>query len=149
MKIAIGSDHAAYEAKDRLKVFLASAGHQIVDVGTDSTESCDYPDYAAAVSRSVQSGAVDRGVLICGTGIGMSIAANRFSGVRAALCYTEELASLSRLHNDANVLCMGARTQSIDSMQSILKVWLNTDWEGDRHARRLGKIEMNSGGDNA
>ncbi|MCF7824388.1 MAG: ribose 5-phosphate isomerase B [Candidatus Marinimicrobia bacterium] len=146
MKIAIGSDHAAYESKEKVKAFLLDLGHLVVDAGTHSTESCDYPDYAAKVSRMVQSNEVEKGVLICGTGIGMSIAANRFTGVRAALCNTDELARLSRLHNDANVLCMGARTQSQSLMESILTVWLNTSWEGDRHARRLDKIEINSRG---
>jgi ribose 5-phosphate isomerase B len=143
MRIAIGSDHAAYECKEAVKQFLESMGHAITDVGTDTTDSCDYPDYAAAVSKQVQSGVVHRGILICGTGIGMSIAANRFKRVRAALCYTEELATLSRLHNDANVLCMGARTQSMSSMQTIMQSWLSTEWEGDRHATRLLKIEQN------
>ena len=146
MKIAIGSDHAAFSAKGQLIQYLDDLGHQVLDQGTNSEDSCDYPDYAALVSRAVQTGVAQRGVLICGSGIGMSIAANRFEGVRAALCYTEELATLSRLHNDANVLCLGARTQSIDSMKSILKLWLSTAWEGDRHARRLEKIESNPRG---
>ncbi|MEA3288323.1 MAG: ribose 5-phosphate isomerase B [Candidatus Marinimicrobia bacterium] len=146
MKIAIGSDHAAYPAKEQIVQYLTDLGFEVLDQGTDSQDSCDYPDYAALVSRSIQSGLVQKGVLICGSGIGMSIASNRFEGVRAALCYTEELAVLSRLHNDANVLCMGARTQSIDSMKSILKLWLDTAWEGERHAVRVGKIESNARG---
>jgi len=146
MKLAIGSDHAAFESKEHLKTFLGSLGHDVVDVGTDSLVSCDYPDYAAQVSRLVQTSSVERGILICGTGIGMSIAANRFTGVRAALCYTVELARLSRLHNDANVLCLGARTQSQSAMEAILGTWLSTDWEGDRHAQRLQKIENNCRG---
>ena len=149
MKIAIGSDHAALEAKAELKQYLEDNGHVVMDQGTHNLDSCDYPDYAAKVSLLVQDATVDRGILICGTGIGMSMAANRFTGVRAALCYTEELASLSRLHNDANVLCMGARTQSIDSMKAIIHTWLNTGWEGDRHANRLKKIESNSRGQHA
>jgi len=146
MQISIGCDHAALDAKNEVVSFLESLGHDILDAGTHTTESCDYPDFAAEVSKKVQSGEVNRGILICGTGLGMSIAANRFQGVRAALCYTEELAELSRLHNDANVLCLGARTQSVDSMKSIISLWLTTDWEGERHGRRLEKIELNSRG---
>ncbi len=149
MTISIGCDHAAFEAKTEIIDYLKSLGHVILDEGTHSLESCDYPDFAAAVSRKVQAGEAKRGVLICGTGIGMSIAANRFKGVRAALCYTEELAKLSRLHNDANVLCLGARTQSVDSMKGIIAVWLSTAWEADRHGRRVDKIESNSRGQDA
>jgi len=149
MNIAIGCDHAALDAKTEIVDYLKSLGHVISDEGTHSLESCDYPDFAAAVSRKVQAGEAERGVLICGTGIGMSIAANRFKGVRAALCYTEELAKLSRLHNDANVLCLGARTQSVDSMRGIIAVWLSTAWQADRHGRRLKKIESNSRGQDA
>ncbi len=149
MKIAIGSDHAALDAKEEIKAFLADQGHEVVDVGTHSTDSCDYPDYAAGVSRAVQANEVERGILICGSGIGMSIAANRFKGVRAALCYTRELATLSRLHNDANVLCMGARTQSVNAMEGIIKPWLSTEFEGDRHSKRLEKIESTPGDQHA
>jgi len=146
MKIAIGCDHAALEAKQEIVSYLKSMGHDLLDEGTNTLDSVDYPDYAADVSRKVQSGQADRGVLICGTGIGMSIAANRFTGIRAALCYTEELAELSRLHNDSNILCFGARTQSVESMKKIISVWLATQWEGGRHGRRLDKIESNSRG---
>lgn len=146
MKIAIGSDHAAFEAKNEIIDHLKNSGHEVIDKGTYDKSSCDYPDYAASVSKAVQAGDVQRGILICGTGIGMSIAANRFTNVRAALCYTVELAELSRLHNDANVLCLGARTQSVESMKSIIQPWLTTEWEGDRHAQRLQKIETNSRG---
>lgn len=148
MKIAIGSDHAAYEAKAHIRQYLESSGNQVIDFGTHSEESCDYPDYAMKVSLAIQSDEVDSGVLICGTGIGMSIAANRYSGVRAALCYTEELAKLSRLHNNSNLICLGARTQSLDQMEKIVGIWLETHWEGERHARRLNKIESNSRGQN-
>ncbi|NQV43142.1 MAG: ribose 5-phosphate isomerase B [Candidatus Marinimicrobia bacterium] len=149
MKIVIGCDHAAYDAKTEIVKYLKSNGHDIIDEGTYGLESVDYPDFAASASLKVQAGEADRGVLICGTGIGMSIAANRFKGIRAALCFNEELAKLSRLHNNANILCMGARTQSIDSMKNILSVWLTTAWEGDRHALRLNKIELNSRGQDA
>lgn len=146
MQISIGCDHAAVDAKKEVISYLRSLGHDTLDEGTHSSESCDYPDYAAAVSHRVLSGQADRGILICGTGIGMSIAANRFKGVRAALCFTEELAELSRLHNDANVLCLGARTQSVEAMRTITGKWLTTEWEGERHANRLDKIESNCRG---
>ena len=149
MKLVIGCDHAAFDAKTELVHYLKSIGQDIIDEGTHSLDSVDYPDFAARVSQKVQSGEAQRGILICGTGIGMSIAANRFKNIRAALCFNEELAKLSRLHNDANVLCLGARTQSIESMKSILSVWLTTEWEGDRHAIRLNKIELNSRGQDA
>lgn len=147
MNIAIGSDHAAVEVKDSVAKHLSSHGHTVRDVGTNSTASCDYPDYAAEVSRLVQANEVDYGILICGTGIGMSIAANRFSGVRAALCTTQELAKLSREHNDANVLCLGARTQILADILSIVDIWLTTDWEGGRHGNRLNKIEQYARGE--
>ncbi len=149
MKLVIGCDHAAFDTKNEIIKYLKSFGHDIVDEGTHSLDSVDYPDFAANVSLKVQSGDAERGILICGTGLGMSMAANRFKGIRAALCFNEELAKLSRLHNDANVLCLGARTQSIESMKSILSVWLTTEWEGDRHAIRLNKIELNSRGQDA
>ncbi len=149
MKIAIGSDHAAYKAKAEIKQFLESLDHEIIDEGTYSEDSCDYPDYAAKVSRSVQNGVAEKAILICGTGLGMSIAANRFEGIRAALCYKKELAILSRLHNDANILCLGARTQSVASMKYIISAWLETEWEGHRHAARLDKIESNPRGQHA
>ncbi len=149
MRIAIGSDHAALDAKSDVVKHLASRGIEVNDLGTHDTNSCDYPDYAALVSTSVQQKESDRGILICGTGIGMSIAANRFKGIRAALCYTEELAMLSRQHNDANILCLGARTQSVSYMIPIIDKWLDTAWEGDRHARRIEKIETNSRGQDA
>lgn len=149
MQISIGCDHAALDAKNEVISYLTTQGHAITDVGTHDDRSCDYPDYAAEVSRHIKSGAAERGILICGSGIGMSMAANRFNGVRAALCYTEELAELSRLHNDANVLCLGARTQSIESMIKIISKWLETPWEGDRHGQRLQKIESNARGQDA
>jgi len=146
MKISIGSDHAAFSAKQEISDFLGSLAFEVVDTGCHGTDSCDYPDFAAQVARSVLSGETERGILICGTGIGMSIAANRYPGIRAALCYTPELAQLSRAHNDANVLCLGARTQTLADMKAIITVWMDTEWEGDRHARRLEKIESNPRG---
>jgi len=149
MQLSLGCDHAALETKLEIIAHLKALGHVTMDEGTHTLNSCDYPDYAALVSRKVQSGEADRGILICGTGLGMSIAANRFKGVRAALCFNDELAKLSRLHNDANVLCLGARTQTIDSIKDIISLWLTTEWEGDRHAQRLAKIESNSRGQDA
>lgn len=141
MKIAIGFDHAAVESKAWLEPLLAELGHTVLDLGCYSTESCDYPDYAGKVARAVADHDVDRGILVCGTGIGMSMAANRYTGVRAALCTSTELAQLSREHNDANILCMGARTQSQSDMTEIVQVWLSTEWEGGRHGRRLAKMD--------
>ena len=141
MKIALGSDHAGYEVKEKLLQLVGSLGHECTDKGTSSTESCDYPDYALAVAKSVASGEADLGILICGTGIGMSITANRLKGIRAAKCCSELEARLARRHNDANVLCLGARTQDYDSqIVPIVKAWLESEFEGGRHARRLEKL---------
>jgi ribose 5-phosphate isomerase B len=149
MKLVIGCDHAAFDAKMEVVGYLKSLGHHVYDEGTHNLISVDYPDFAASTCRKVLSGEAERGILICGTGIGMSIAANRFNGIRAALCFNVELAKLSRQHNDANVLCLGARTQTLESMKNILSVWLTTEWEGGRHANRLNKIEQNSRGQDA
>ena len=140
MKIAIGSDHAGFEMKERLKDILKELGHQLQDHGTDSNESCDYPDFAAKVARDVSNGEAERGILICGSGVGMSITANKFCGIRAALCVTEEIAKLSRNHNDSNVLCMGSRILSEDLLKAITKTWLTSDYEGGRHQKRIDKI---------
>ena len=126
--------------KNRLIELIRSLGHDVQDFGPDSTESVDYPDFAAAVSSAVGSGDVDRGVLICGTGIGMCIAANKFSGVRAANCNDSVTAEYSRLHNDANVICLSADQLSDQLADQILKIWLSTEFEGGRHGRRLEKI---------
>lgn len=146
MKIIIGSDHAAFDEKAEIKAFLEVQGCEVQDAGTHSLDSCDYPDFAQEVAASVCVGIDDpssdlRGILVCGTGIGMSIAANRFKGIRAALCYTPEAAEMSRAHNDANILCLGARVLEMDLMKEIIKTWLKTDFEGGRHSRRLAKIE--------
>ena len=119
MKIAMGSDHAGYRAKEFLKKILSNE-HEIRDVGTFSPASCDYPEYARKVAELVAGGYAERGILICGTGIGMSIAANKVRGIRAAVCYTEELARLSRAHNDANVLCIGARVNTEEEIEKIV-----------------------------
>ncbi len=146
MKIAIGSDHAGFDVKEELKQTLAGKNHELVDVGTNSTESCDYPDYAHKVARAVAAGEVDRGILICGTGIGMCMTANRLPGVRAALVTDAFTSEMSRLHNNANVFCAGARVLSLDMIEDCLSLWLKTAYEGGRHDRRVGKMESPTGG---
>ncbi len=141
MKLTIGSDHAAYTAKETLIAFLDRHGHTVVDVGTGSENSCDYADFAFKVVRHVLDGKADFGILVCGTGIGMSIAANRFTGIRAALCHDLVTASMSRAHNDANILCMGARVLSPELMKEIVLTFLKIDFAGGRHSRRLSKID--------
>jgi ribose 5-phosphate isomerase B len=140
MKVAIGADHAGFAMKEELKAVVRALGHAPVDKGTSSDASCDYPDFAADVARAVASGECERGVLVCGTGIGMSIAANKVPGVRAALVCDERTAELSRQHNDANVFCAGARVLPLVRIAEILKVWLATSFEGGRHQRRIDKI---------
>lgn len=140
MKIALGSDHRGFAAKERIRAQLESLGHEVVDFGPDTNKACDYPDAGLAVANSVSNGAADRGVLLCGSGIGMSITANKVAGVRAALCHDELTAQMSRRHNDANVLCLPADLIGDALMQSMVKLWLTTDFEGGRHARRLEKI---------
>lgn len=139
-RIAIGSDHAGFRAKEALKGVLESIGVRIVDVGTLKEEPVDYPDYARKVGTLVAGGEVERGILICGTGIGMSIAANKVRGIRAAAVDDLETARLSRAHNDANVLCLGSRVTNLEQMKRILSVWLETPFEGGRHKRRIDKI---------
>jgi ribose 5-phosphate isomerase B len=141
MRIAVGSDHRGYQLKDKIRAMLQSKGHDVSDVGTDGSESVDYPDYAHIVAEKVRDREVDRGVLICGTGIGMAITANKFRGVRAAPCADEVSAELSRRHNDANVLCLSGDMLSVRAAERIVEVWLSTDFEGGRHARRIQKIE--------
>ena len=142
MKIALGSDHGGFNYKEKIKNILFSQGVEVVDVGTNSTESCDYPVFAKKVAGMVASGQVERGILVCGTGIGMSIVANKFSGVRAALCSDLFSAKATREHNDSNILCLGERVISEDLMLKIVGVWLNTPFSGDeRHIRRISMIE--------
>lgn len=141
MKIAIGSDHAGYELKEKVKKRLEEKGYEVVDVGTDSTESVDYPIYGKAVGVKVAGGECARGVAICGTGIGISIACNKVRGIRAALCTTEHMAEMSRLHNDANVLCMGARETDHELALKILDKWLDTDFLGGKHLRRINMLD--------
>ncbi len=140
-RVPIGSDHAGYDLKERLKAELEELGFEPVDVGTHSAESVDYPDYAKRVASEVANGSVARGVLMCGTGLGMSYTANRFPGVRAALAWTPEIAELSRRHNDANVLVLPARFIEQEQGIEILRRWLEAPFDGGRHERRVAKIE--------
>lgn len=142
MKIAFGCDHAGIELKNELASFLRNSGHVIMDMGTIVKESVDYPDYAEKVSLAVSSGEAERGVLICGTGIGMSIVANKFPKIRASLCNDLFTAKMSRLHNDANVLVMGSRVVGAGLAREITKVWFETSFEGERHKLRLNKIGL-------
>ncbi|MEZ6060003.1 MAG: ribose 5-phosphate isomerase B [Planctomycetaceae bacterium] len=140
MKIGIASDHRGYHMKCRLVQLTESLGHSVSDFGPDSGESVDYPDFAARVAAAVASGDVDRGVLICGTGIGMCITANKFGGVRAAPCHDTVTAEYSRLHNDANVICLSADQLSDQLAEQVIQIWLTTEFEHGRHSRRLQKI---------
>ncbi len=140
MKIAIGSDHRGFAAKDKLKAMLISKGHEIEDFGTDSPKSCDYPDTAYPTCKAVTSGRADVGILFCGTGIGMSVFANKVRGIRAALCHDELTAEMSRRHNNANILCLPADLVGEELTRRIIEVWLETSFEGGRHARRVDKI---------
>ena len=141
MKIAIGNDHGAVEYKDIIKVMLTEEGHEVIDCGTNSTDSCDYPDYAKAVADKVVSGEVEKGIVICGTGIGISIAANKVKGIRCGLCTNTTMARLTREHNDANVLSMGQRIIGIETAKDIVHTFLSTPFSnGERHKRRIEKI---------
>jgi len=140
MKIAIASDHAGYEEKERLKPLLDQLGIQYEDLGPASTESVDYPDYARKVGDEVASGHVDQGLLVCGSGTGMAIAANKVPGVRAAVAWNEEVARLAREHNDANVLALGARTTPANELPGIVRAWFAAQFGGGRHAQRVEKI---------
>jgi ribose 5-phosphate isomerase B len=138
--IALASDHAGFSYKEKIKTILNELQLPFADFGTNSNESTDYPDYGHAAALAVSKGECDRGILICGTGIGMSIVANKHVGVRAAACETIEAAELSRKHNDANVLCIGERLTTWDEAQAIVRIFLKTDFEGGRHERRVAKI---------
>ena len=141
MKLVVGSDHAAYELKEAIKEKLISEGHEVIDVGCDSTESVDYPKYGHAVGRTVASGEAERGIAVCGSGIGISIACNKVPGIRAALCTSVEMAEMCRRHNNANVVCMGARMISQELAFDIIDKWMTTDFEGGKHLRRINEIE--------
>lgn len=140
MRISIGSDHRGVRIKSRLNTTLQNLGHQVVDHGTDSEQSVDYPDFAAHVCRDVAEGSSERGILICGTGIGMAIAANKFKGVRAANCFDEVMAEMCRRHNNVNVLCLPADMIGERSLDDLVKIWLTTEFEAGRHQRRIEKI---------
>ncbi|MHC4957855.1 MAG: ribose 5-phosphate isomerase B [Planctomycetota bacterium] len=141
MKIALGSDHAGFDVKQALAEHLAKAGHEVHDVGCHDTGSVDYPDYAHQVAGQVARGDAERGILVCGTGLGMSMAANRQAGVRAAVVWDRFSTEMSREHNDANVLCVGARVLDKDTVLELADLWIATAFGGDRHARRVAKIE--------
>ena len=140
-KIIIGSDHAGFTLKEKIKQYLERAGFKVKDVGTQSRDSCDYPIFAHALASQIAQGKYRRGILICKTGIGNSIAANRFPGVRAALCYNVKASRLSRQHNDSNVLVLGSAFVNAGLAKRILKAWLNTGFQGGRHQRRLNEIK--------
>lgn len=141
MKIAIGSDHAGFDYKELLKAWLQKNNHEVKDFGTNSSASADYPDFAHPVANAVESKQFELGVLVCGSANGVAITANKHQGIRAAICWTEELASLSRQHNDANIVCIPARFISTDEAEKIVDRFLKTPFEGGRHATRVGKIQ--------
>ena len=142
MKIALGCDHAGFEMKEKIKDFLCSKINiEIFDLGTTSDQSVDYPEFGHAVGKKVVRDSVDKGIVICGSGIGISIAANKIKGVRAALCTTIKHAEMSRKHNDSNILALGARITSFSDIKKIIDVWLDTDFEGGRHLDRIKKLE--------
>ena len=141
MKIAIGCDHAAYDMKEAIKTKLIGEGYEVLDMGCDSTESVDYPKYGHAVGRAVAGGEADKGIAICGTGIGISIAANKVPGIRAGVVHSVETASWTKRHNDANVLCFGARVVDMDTAFAMVDEWLAAVFEGGKHERRIGELE--------
>jgi ribose 5-phosphate isomerase B len=140
MKIAIGADHAGFSLKEQLRRRLAAEGNEVVDFGTGTPESCDYPDFAQSVGRDVAQGRSDRGILVCSTGIGMAMAANKVDGVRAAPAESDDEVKLTREHNDANVLTLGARYMDENRAMELIDIFLKTEFAGGRHARRIAKI---------
>ena len=144
-RIPIASDHAGFAMKSVLTTQLRDAGFEVDDKGAHSTEATDYPEYARAVASEVATGKAKRGVLLCGSGVGMDIVANRFKGVRAALAWNSEIAALSRKHNNSNVLVLPARYLTDDEGRKVLEAWIQTDFEGGRHARRVDQIDMEEG----
>ncbi len=139
--IAVGSDHAGYQLKSKISAWLTDMGYVVTDIGPDGTESVDYPDYGRAVGRAIASGEADRGIIICGSGIGISIAANRVAGARAANCTSGLMARLARQHNDANILALGERLIGEEVARDCLNEFLNTEFEGGRHQRRVEKLD--------
>lgn len=140
MRIALGSDHAGFEEKEKLKPLLQELGIEFEDFGTTATDSVDYPDFAAKVAESVAGGAFEQGILVCGSGTGMAISANKVHGIRAAVAWNEETARLARQHNDANILAIGARTTPNGTIPAVVKAWLDAQFEGGRHQNRVDKI---------
>lgn len=140
MKIAMGNDHAAVEMKQEIKAYLESKGHEVINFGTDTHESCDYPEFGEKVGRAVASGEADYGITICGTGIGIGIAAGKVKGVRVCTCSEPYSARLSRMHNNTNVLSFGARVVGVEMAKMIVDEWLNNEYEGGRHQRRVDML---------
>ncbi len=140
MRVAIGNDHSAVELKEIIADYVRELGHEAINLGTDTTQSCDYPLYGEKVGRAVVSGEADLGIAICGTGLGISLAANKVKGVRACVCSEPYTARMSRLHNNANVLCFGARVVGSELAKMITQVWLESEFEGGRHQRRVDQI---------
>ena len=140
MKIALGTDHAGYEYKERIKTYLIEKGYEVVDFGTYSAESCDYPDFIYPAALAVARGECDRAIVMGGSGNGETIVANKVRGVRCAVCWNEELARLSRAHNDANAMSIGARTVSIEMALKMIDIWFKTPFDGGRHAHRVARI---------
>ncbi len=140
MNVALGSDHRGYAAKERIQAFLESRGHTVTDFGCGNAESCDYPDAAIPAAQAVAQGTAERGILCCGTGIGMSITANKVHGVRASLCHDPVTAEMARRHNNANVLCLPADLISESLIERVVDVWLETPFDAGRHERRIDKI---------
>ncbi len=141
MKVVVASDHAGFDLKEHVKELLESLGHEVADEGTRSRDSVDYPDFAQAACRKVLAGEAERAVLVCGSGVGMSMAANRFRGIRAVLCTDLYLARFSRLHNDANVLCLPGRLMGEGLADEVVRTWMETPFEGGRHQRRVEKMD--------
>jgi ribose 5-phosphate isomerase B len=142
MRVAIGSDHRGFQVKRKIVELTQRLGHEVVDYGAESEDAVDYPDFALQVALAVSAGKVDRGILVCGTGIGMSMAANKVHGVRAALCHDDVTAEMSRRHNDANVMCLSADLLGARLIDRMIEIWLHTEFEGGRHARRVDKIKQ-------
>jgi len=140
MKLALGADHAGYLLKDRIRQYVTERGHQVIDEGTNTSDSVDYPDYAAKVAADVAAGRAERGILVCGSGIGMAIAANKIPGIRAANICNEYQAQMSREHNNLNVITLGARIVDENDAKQIIQIWLDTPFSGGRHSGRLDKL---------
>ena len=145
MKIAIASDHGGYNLKENIIKYLEAEGHEVSDLGTDSEESVDYPIYGKSCAKAVASHAAERGIVVCGTGIGISIAANKVKGIRCALCTSTEMARLCRQHNNANMLALGGRTTALADALDIVKVYMETEFEGGRHERRTNMLDEMKG----